>query len=250
MLKENLVTVSIVTHGHGQMTRALIDSILKCPEVALIILTVNIPEALSLPQDHRLKVIRNTVPQGFGENHNVAFQYNEANFFCVLNPDITLIGNPFTPLIADLFQDPSLGLLAPLVKNIAGEIEDSARPFLSISGLIRRNIFSQNDAYVIKAGSPILFPAWVAGMCLLFRREVYQALGGFDSRYFLYVEDVDICTRAWQAGYRVALDPRVAIIHDAQRSTLRKWSHFYWHLSGIIRYIYKFTGRYPDLPSV
>jgi GT2 family glycosyltransferase len=193
--------------------------------------------------------INNLVPRGFGANHNTAFNLCKTEFFCVLNPDIIFSEDPFNVLIGDLKQNHKLGLVAPLVKNKLGNVEDSARPFLSLSSLLRRNLFSENGAHFIPEGGKIVSPPWLAGMFMLYRSNVYSALHGFDEGYFLYVEDADICTRAWLGGYYLALDPRVSVIHDARRNSLKKWNHFRWHLCGVMRYFYKFTFRLPVINS-
>jgi N-acetylglucosaminyl-diphospho-decaprenol L-rhamnosyltransferase len=54
---------------------------------------------------------------------------------------------------------------------------------------------------------------WVAGTCMLLRRSAFEAVGGFDERYFMYVEDVDLCWRLWRAGGRVAYEPAGRVVH-------------------------------------
>jgi GT2 family glycosyltransferase len=84
---------------------------------------------------------------------------------------------------------------------------------------------------------------------MLFKSESYAALSGFDERYYLYVEDVDICTRIWLNGYQVLLNPAAIIIHNAQRASRTNWRHIRWHVSGLLRYFSKYTGRLPDICS-
>lgn len=249
MTNDKTVTVSIVSHGHGSMVEDLVGSLLEFPEIKLIIVTINIPEDYVITSSEQVIVINNPVPRGFGANHNTAFNFCKTEFFCVLNPDIIFLEDPFNVLIGDLKQNKKLGLVAPLIKNKLGNIEDSARPFLSLSGLLRRNLFFQKDAYFIPEDGKIVFPPWLAGMFMLYRSTVYGTLHGFDEDYFLYVEDADICTRAWLSGYHLALDPRVSVIHDARRNSLKKWDHFCWHLCSVVRYFYKFTFRLPKINS-
>ena len=231
------------------MLNSLIGSLLSFEQVKLIILTLNIPETLPEAFDDRVVIIQNQNPKGFGANHNAAFKRAQSEFFCVLNPDVVLKENPFPRLLEDLIDNPQLGLIAPLVKDLKGRVEDSARPFLSIRNLVRRNLMSQTDAYPLREGDPIFFPEWIAGMFMLYPSTIYAAIKGFDEQYFLYVEDADICTRIWQAGYQVALDPRISIIHDARRVSLKSWQHFSWHIQGIARYLYKFAYRLPKTPT-
>jgi hypothetical protein len=80
------------------------------------------------------------------------------------------------------------------------------------------------------------FPDWVGGMAMLFPRAVFERLGGFDSRYFMYYEDVDICARTWLLGYHVIQCPMAKVVHDAQRSSHRSFKYLRWHLTSMCRF--------------
>ena len=73
-------------------------------------------------------------------------------------------------------------------------------------------------------------------MCMLFRSETFRALGGFDERYFLYYEDVDLCRRAARRGLAVVYDPGVELIHDARRASRRNPRLALHHARSIARY--------------
>ena len=77
----------------------------------------------------------------------------------------------------------------------------------------------------------ILYPDWVGGMFMLFSREMFSAIRGFDERYFLYYEDVDLCARLTLRGYKVCLTPKSKVIHQAQRTSHRNLRYLRWHLS-------------------
>ncbi len=100
-----MIAVSIVSHGHGDMVGRLVGQLLAFPEVARIILTLNVPESVALPDDARVTVIGNAAPKGFGANHNAAFAFCTQTFFCPLNPDIEFDRNPFPALSAALDRE-------------------------------------------------------------------------------------------------------------------------------------------------
>ena len=239
------VTVSLVSHGHGQMVWHLLAQLLKCPEVIEVIITLNIPEDVPLLNDGRVRVIRNVSPKGFGANHNAAFQLCHQPCFCVLNPDIELSENPFPGLLANL-QLPGVGLVAPRVLNAAGLAEDSARRFITPWSMLLRVLGLDSGAYQLSAQSTAMNPEWVAGMFMLFNAGAYQKLGGFDEAYFMYCEDADICTRLWKSGERVRLCPEVAVIHLAQRASRRSFRHLRWHVASLLRYFARYWGRLPN----
>jgi GT2 family glycosyltransferase len=82
---------------------------------------------------------------------------------------------------------------------------------------------------------------------MLFRSEAFADVGGFDERFFLYYEDVDICARLWNAGWKVVLQPSVSVVHDARRSSHRDLRYASLHARSMMLYFSKHLGRLPDI---
>ncbi len=242
-----MIAASVVSHGHGVMLAKLLEQVLAFPEIEQIVVTLNITESMDLPKDERITLIQNQDPKGFSANHNYAFTKCKSSYFCVLNPDIAFNANPF-PCLLDSLLDDSVGLVAPMVKNEAGRIEDSIRTFLTPISILRRRLLGHLDVYQFQKGDPNFCVEWVGGMCMLFPSSAYAAMNGFDEQYFMYVEDADICTRLWLAGYKVLACPSAVVIHDARRASRKNWQHFRWHITSLFRYFWKYTGRLPRLP--
>jgi hypothetical protein len=233
-----LITVSIVSHGHGAMVGRLLSQLRTCPEVTRVVLTRNVPEPSAPPADALAEVIENPSPKGFGANHNAAFARCREPFFCVLNPDIELVGNPFPALLRCL-DDQGIALAAPSIVAPDGRVEDSARHFPTLASLARKALGGHDGRWTIPPGQPMVFPDWVAGMFMLFRSTAYRQLQGFDEGYFLYYEDVDICARIRQAGLKVGLCTSARAIHDARRESRRSLRHLRWHLASMGRYLWR-----------
>ena len=233
------VTVSIVSHGHGVMVSSLLaDLATHCGPDISVILTLNIPEALTIGDGaypFQVKLIRNEAPKGFGANQNAAFKHCASSYFCVLNPDIQIGENPFPQLLEEL-REPKVGVVAPRILDRDGNIEDSARRFPS-PWFIARKLLGLTAGLDYPIGQTPLSPDWVAGMFMLFRKDVYAELAGFDERYFLYYEDVDLCRRLRKRGYDVRLIPAVSAIHDARRESRRSLRHLRWHFASLLRFM-------------
>jgi N-acetylglucosaminyl-diphospho-decaprenol L-rhamnosyltransferase len=230
-----MLTVSLVSHGHGAMVWRLVDQLVVCPEVAQIIVTLNLPEPVPEVLDAKALIVHNKAPKGFGENHNAAFGLANGDFYCVINPDIELLQNPFAVLIAAM-NDQHVGLAAPLVVGSSGLPEDSMRRFLTPWSMLKRVLGLDSGVYSLRQGSSVFKPDWVAGMFMLFRSTAYAKVGGFDERYFMYCEDADICTRLWKADYKVLGCLTVSVIHNAQRASHGSFKHLSWHLRSMARY--------------
>lgn len=220
------------------MIDRLVVQLRNCREVTRIVLTRNIPEASGVVADSLIEIIENAAPKGFGANHNAAFLNCHQPFYCVLNPDIELDGNPF-PTLLHCLDDSAAALAAPLILAPDGEVEDSIRHFPTVGALLRKAFGGPDGRYAIAPGGLAFSPDWVAGMFMLFRSSAYARLGGFDEGYFLYYEDVDICNRAWQVGMKVIACPSVSAIHDARRDSRRSLRHLRWHITSMGRYLWR-----------
>lgn len=231
-------TISIVSHGHGKMIRDLISDIKKQDSANnfKIIITLNLPdEKIEIyDQDLDIFIIRNTTPKGFGENHNNAFQHCDTTRFIILNPDIRLnIKNTLIKLSENLQETPAI--IAPRVVNEFGDTEDSIRINPSPLSIILRtighkNIYSPNNDSCI--GKKFY---WAAGMCLSVNSAAYKKLGGFDTKYFLYCEDYDLCARTFLSGYSTKFDQSIVVQHNAQRDSHKSIQHLKWHLQSLLK---------------
>lgn len=233
------LSLSVVSHGQAALVCALLSDLQthRCGLNLEVLLTVNVAE--TLPESFNnfsfiVKTIHNPAPLGFGENHNRAFHLAQGDFFCVVNPDIRIASDIFSALL-DAAKDSRVGVVAPLVLDTTGKIEDSARFFPTPLKIIcKASGRCKGSDYVV--GNTSIFPDWVGGMFMLFRRDVYRRLGGFDENYFLYYEDVDLCARVWLLGLKVALIAQVSVVHDARRSSHKKLPYLLHHVRSMMRF--------------
>lgn len=226
-----MITLSIVSHGQRDIALRLLQDLarLQPAHVTEIIYTANIPEP-DLPAIEfghiRLLVIRNERAKGFGSNHNAAFRHCHAPYFCVMNPDLRLADDPF-PALVDGFNTERRGLMAPTIYSPEGRLENTARKLYTLPELLNQKLQPQNHG---------ADPDWIAGMFLLFSSQAYRDIGGFDEGYFLYIEDVDICTRLCLAGWTLAQSERACVVHDARKQSHRSLRFTLWHIGGMLRY--------------
>ena len=233
------ISISVVSHGQIDLIENLLHDIDEyCRAVPIeLILTLNLEETLPFAVDgfsFPIKVVRNTTPQGFAANHNQAFALVLGRFFCVMNPDIRFNNDPFPALLSCL-QDTSVGVAAPLVLGENGAVEDSARRFPTPLKILCKAVGGcKGGDYVVK--DETIFPDWIGGMFMLLSREIFEKLGGFDQRYFLYYEDVDLCARLRLRGYKVAICPGAKVVHHARRHSHRNLKYLAWHLASMMRF--------------
>lgn len=244
-----MITVSIVSHGQSALVEQLLADLgrLGMSMVTEVLVTLNLPEDITFkPDDYSfpVRVLKNTAARGFGANHNAAFRQSRGEWFCVMNPDIRLINNPF-PILIEEGAHGSAGMIAPMVVTPGGVVEDSMRRFPTLLSLAAKLSGYGDGRYAFIAGGETFAADWVAGMFMLFRSDSYKQVGGFDEGFFLYYEDVDICARLWKSGRSVLACPSAGVIHDARRSSRRNLRYMKWHVSSLVRYFWKHWGRLP-----
>jgi N-acetylglucosaminyl-diphospho-decaprenol L-rhamnosyltransferase len=233
------VTVSVVSHGQNALVNQLLEDVQRvCADRVALVVTENIRDRVALSTALPFERIVNERIKGFGANHNAAFQRCRTPYFCVLNPDIRLPADPFPPLLEALAGE-RVAVAAPLVRNPAGGIEDSARRFPTAASLLKKAFVDRRQPdYPTDRGTQDA--DWVAGMFMLFRAEAYRAARGFDEAYFMYYEDVDLCRRLRAAGESVRYVPAAEVVHDARRASRREPRLAWHHLASMLRFL---SGR-------
>ena len=232
------LTLSIVSHGQGDLVHALLRDIARCETAVEVRLTVNIPEPLPFAAGDfgfPLEIVANPAPKGYGANHHAAARRSGGRWFCVLNPDLRFEADPF-PALLRVMEDERVAVAAPVVLSPSGAIEDSARRFPTVASLARKAL-AAGPVLDYAIGAEPLSPDWVAGMFMLLRREAFDRAGGFDERYYLYYEDVDLCRRLRGLGYDIRVTPAARVTHDARRTSRGDLRHSLWHARSLLRYL-------------
>ena len=226
----------MVSHGQNRLVNQLLRDLAGIKSIPLrIIVTQNVPDPDPLAGERDAQIIVNAQPKGFGANHNAAFQRCGAPYFCVVNPDIRLSMDPFPALLSSL-QRERVAVTAPQVRNPDGGVEDSARRFPTVARLLRKLLPGRSGPdYPVDQGP--LEVDWVAGMFMLFRSDAFRAVGGFDERFFLYYEDVDLCRRLGLLGHACVFDPAVSVTHDARRASRKNLRLMGIHAASAARYL-------------
>jgi N-acetylglucosaminyl-diphospho-decaprenol L-rhamnosyltransferase len=231
------ITLSVVSHRQNRLVNLLLADLARLQPAGLaIIATQNVDDPDPLVASGALELVRNARPRGFGENHNAAFRRCATPYFCVVNPDVRLTRDPFPELAAALETSPNAGVAGPRVHDAQGRIEDSARRFPTVGRLLVKLLAGASGPdYPVDQGT--LTVDWVAGMFMLFRSEAFRAASGFDERFFLYYEDVDICRRLGLLGFGTVYVPGASVVHEARRASRRDARLMRVHAASAARYL-------------
>lgn len=165
---------------------------------------------------------------GFGSAANVGVAACSSPYVAVCNPDLTVAPGTSAAMVAALERDPGLGAVGPRIDTPDGRLYESVRRFPGLVDAVGHaflsfvwpgNPFTRRYKMADWDHAERADVDWVAGTYVALRREAFDAVGGFDDRYFMYMEDVDLCWRLWRAGWRVGYEPSARVVHAIGRST-------------------------------
>jgi len=165
-------------------------------------------------------LIENDKNFGFGRANNQAISISRGQYILLLNPDIILQGG-ISDLIHPISIDPLVGCVGGRLIEPDGKIQESCyetfptpwSEFLEgmmLDRLLER-ISGRNSIH--KTCNDVEEVAWLVGACMVFRREVLMDLAGFEDRYYIYGEDVDLCYRLKKRGYKILYVRSVEMLH-------------------------------------
>lgn len=203
-------------------------------------------------------VIANGTNAGFSVANNIGVRHSKAGLILLLNND-TLLLTSLEAAVHEFEQDDRLGALGCKIFYGDGKFQPSIgyehtplRMIFSWTGIgsfrAAPSIFKLVDNNETHYAKPRKAVPWVSGAFLMTRRVLWDRLGGLDERYFMYVEEADYCTRIYRAGYRIAYNPHVEIIHycGSGKDSARKEA-FIHTMNSYIIYARKFHGSWSEL---
>lgn len=211
--------VIVVTYNSAEYLARLAGSLRAVQGIATITVADNdstdgsVRVARSLNWGAPCEVMEMPSNLGFGAAMNIAarrakVRNPDGTELLVINPDVELHGDALAVLRCDLGADKRAAVAGLSLRTSSGEPVSSARAFPTPKMIAFRKV---RDEKLQDGPSHV---EWLCGALMLWRRIAFDALGGFDSEYFLYYEDVDICRRAWNEGWRVVADGSVTAVHD------------------------------------
>ena len=181
---------------------------------------------------------------GFGAAHNLVLRRLNSEFHLILNPDISFNKNTIVALTDVLKKELSVSFLTPKVLSVHNTLQHVCRKHPTIYNLLNRRLhfskkeLSKNEYRGTCLEKP-MYPEFIHGCFMLFKTKDFIDLGGFDERYFLYMEDADLCRKIAESGKKILYYPLITITHEHQRGSSKKIKLFFYHVSSAIKYFLK-----------
>lgn len=238
MISSCKLLISIVSHGQMELVNKLLLSLDKCNlENCRVVVRSNIDEPEPIfPQQLDCIHIKNLRPSGFSANHNKNFELLESTYFAVLNPDIIIKDEEIFNKITNIIDQKPKNLVCPRILNEKCEVADSVRRFPTLTVMLRRLLYSRNKVNNYPPFEKSIEKVdWCAGMFQVYPSTLYREMRGFDEKYFLYCEDVDMGLRLVRNGYSTFVPKEIFAIHYARHDSHRKIKYLILHIKSFFR---------------
>ena len=225
-----MIDAVIVAHGQADVTSRAARSIRSSGAVVqslTIVDTAGDPALAALADEATLdaRVLARTDNPGYGAAANAGVNLGRAPLVLVANADVWAHAGALNELARALDEAPDAACVGPLLLNTDGSPQDSAFAFPGLG----QAVFDLLPLPARLRGSRLNGRLWskgsardvgyVLGAFMLMRRRALELVGGFSSAYWMYAEEVDLCRRFWDDGWRVRYDPAAHVTHIRASTT-------------------------------
>lgn len=260
MVKQPDLSIIIVSWNVADLLRACLDSITASDAhdftyEVIVVDSASRDDTVSIVEHEypHVRLLAQTDNLGFVKCNNIGLKDATGHHLMLLNPDTEVIGDALAQMVAYLNATPDVGIVGPHTLNTDGSTQSSRRRFPTRALAFLESTWLQPfapqsmlDNFYVTAppDDAVIDVDWVQGSALMARRAVYEQIGGLDTGYIMFYEELDWCKRAKDAGWRVVYLGTAQITHHGGKSTeqvaARKHVHFQ---ESKLRYFSKFHGR-------
>jgi N-acetylglucosaminyl-diphospho-decaprenol L-rhamnosyltransferase len=200
----------------------------------------------------QVRVIENPTNRGLSAAWNQGARAVDAPWILFLNPDAEIWQGYLGPFVKAGQRRPDVALLGPMIRNPDGTTYESGRPFPALVQAVGHaflgpfapgNRFTHAYRQTSWDRSTEREVDWVSGAAMLIRRSAFEQVGGFDETFWLYGEELDLCTRLRDKGWKVLASPGLEVLHEGGVSTGRSRRTHVMHSQSIFRYYRKHRAR-------
>ncbi len=255
------LSIVIVSWNVAELLAACLESVYSSLQQSALTAEVIVVDSAS--SDHSVAMVRDRFPMvqllicndnlGFSRGNNLGLQRAAGQYILLLNPDTEVPGDALDRMVREMEKHSRVGAVGPHTLNGDGTTQSTRRRFPTLLTAFFESTWLQPWApgkllrhyYVEDQDDNACFDVdWVQGSALMLRREVYEEIGGLDSEYMMYSEEMDWCRRAKEAGWRVRYVGDAKIIHHGGRSSeqVPARSQIHFHQSKL-RYVRKWHGQ-------
>jgi GT2 family glycosyltransferase len=221
-MKDKKIAVVILNWNGAKLLEQFLPSVIFFSDEAQIYVADNASKDESIAvlktKFPSVKIIQNEANYGFAKGYNEALLYVEEDYYALVNSDIEVTENWLAPILSIFENQPEIGIIQPKILNFKNkeyfEYAGAAGGFIDKYGYpyCRGRIFDtiEKDLHQYDDEKEIF---WASGACFFIRKEIYRTLKGFDDDFFAHQEEIDLCWRAFNLGYKIKYTSKSAVYH-------------------------------------
>lgn len=224
----------VVNHNAGGHLARALESIAGCdapPDELVVVDNASDDGSIAAAEARRdTRVVASPRNLGYARAANLGIATTRTSVVAVLNPDLVLRPDGIARLLERFTDEPDLAAIGPRVEEPDGRVYPSARQVPRLGDAVRHaalGTFFPNNPSTRRYRELDADPGvardvdWVSGAAMWLRRSALDGVGGWDERYFMYVEDVDLCDRLRRGGGRIVYEPAACVVHTQGVSASR-----------------------------
>lgn len=187
---------------------------------------------------------------GFGKGHNYIIDTIDSDYHAIINPDILLVEDSLTKIVEFMDENKNCGMVIPKIIDPSGNLQKVYRKEPTIFDMFVRmflkNLFTKRfNAHTLqeKNFEEVFKVPFGQGSFLVIRTQLFKQLRGFDDRYFMYMEDADLCKRVNEVS-NFLYYPYTKVIHKWEKGSHRNKTLFKYHVQSMIKYFNKWGYKF------
>lgn len=235
----------VVAFDSAHALPACLEALAREGVPAIVIDNASQDETITVAKQYGATIIQNSRNEGYGRANNRGVSAADSDFVLILNPDIVLEPGAVAELRRAAERYADAGLLAPRI------VEPDGRFFFQARSLLAPYLKNERGKPALPEGDSCA--PFLSGACLLVRRSLFQSLGGFDERIFLFYEDDDLCRRVADAGHSLIHVHGAVARHGRGRSSAPKPGRIFtgrWHQAWSRAYVSRKYGLPNPAPGM
>lgn len=261
------ISCIIVNWNLKYLPRLCIEAIRRCkcdfPFEIIVVDNNSDDESLDyLKQMHgkgEIKLVHAGANLGYGKANNLGARHAKGDYLLILNPDVSVDSDALQNMADYMDSHKEIGVLGPQLYFFNGQIQDSCRRFMRPFDLLIKRTFLSKFKLLNKRVKRYVMADFdrkearevdfLVGACFMVRKSVFEKVGGFDERFFLFMEDTDLCRRIWESGHKIVYFPMARALHFHKRLStggllfLLRQRVFWIHLASAAKYFWKWRGK-------
>ena len=248
------LAVVVVNYNAGEYLTRCVSSVVEASgRLALDLVVVDNASCdgsatMAIERTPQARLMANATNLGLSAAWNQAARTVDAPWILFLNPDAAIRRGDLPGFVNAGANRPDVGLVGPMIRNPDGTVYESGRAFPGVVQAVAHaflgpfwpaNRFTQAYRQTDWDRGSEREVDWVSGAAMLLRRSAFEQVGGFDEAFWLYGEELDLCTRLREAGWKVLATPELEVLHVGGVSTGRSRQTHLMHSRSIYRYYRK-----------